>query len=226
MTSRPSISRQPTREERRARDPLGDFLVWWDDVTREDADELERVLDQACCNPRAAERERALQRHLEEHPLLLIQHMGGGHGRWVIPQKKLGAEFVPDFVIGESYSGGGSWTLVELESPASLMFRKDGDPSASLQHALRQLTDWRAWLMRNRDYAARSRNDNGLGLTDISPNSRGLVLIGRERDLDPADNPRRQRLEEDNMIMLHSYDWLVRQARGRAEAMERARRER
>jgi hypothetical protein len=144
----------------------------------------------------------------------------------VIPQKRLGAEFIPDFVIGVRHSGGYRWMLVELESPAALMFRKDGDPSAALQHALRQLTDWRAWLMRNRDYAARSREDAGLGLTDVSPNSPGLVLVGRERDLDRANNPRRQRLEEDNQIKLHSYDWLVRQAHGRVKALERSRAQR
>jgi hypothetical protein len=140
----------------------------------------------------------------------------------VIPQKRFEADFIPDFVIGVRHSGGYRWTLVELESPATKMFRKDGKSLAALRDALDQLRDWRAWLTRNRDYAARSREDHGLGLTDISPNSSGLVLIGRERDLDPADNPRRQRLEEDNQIELHSYDWLVRQARGRVKALERS----
>ena len=80
------LGRRLTREELRAEDPLGDFFVWWDDITHRDADDLEQVLETAALHPKAAERERILQRYLQEHPLLLIQHMGGGHGRWVIPR--------------------------------------------------------------------------------------------------------------------------------------------
>jgi hypothetical protein len=129
MTPWFSVPGRPTREELRTKDPLGDFLVWWDDITHRDADDLEQVLETAVHHPKAAERERILQRYLQEHPLLLIQHMGGGHGRWVIPQKRLGAEFIPDFVIGERHTGGFEWLLVELESPTASMFRKDGEPS-------------------------------------------------------------------------------------------------
>jgi hypothetical protein len=35
-----------------------------------------------------------MQSYLSAHPELLIQHLGGGHGRWVIPQKRLGAEYL------------------------------------------------------------------------------------------------------------------------------------
>jgi hypothetical protein len=47
-----------------------------------------------------------LQRHLATNPLLLVQHLGGGGGRWMLSQKRLGSEYVPDFVIGERSSGG------------------------------------------------------------------------------------------------------------------------
>jgi hypothetical protein len=48
---------------------------------------------------------------LEEHPVLLVRALGGGQGRWVIPQKALGAEYEPDFIIGEKSSLGYEWTL-------------------------------------------------------------------------------------------------------------------
>jgi hypothetical protein len=100
------------------------------------------------------------------------------------------------------------------------MFRKDGDPSAALVHALRQITDWRAWLEHNRDYAARAWTNAGLGLTDISPNSPGLIITGgRERDLNPADTPRRRRLAYDNQIQIRSYDYLLRLIRHQGEPM-------
>jgi hypothetical protein len=205
-----------------ADDPLRDFFVWWDEITRLGADELERVLDEASRTPRTAEA--ALQKYLEEHPLFLVQHLGGGHGRWVIPHPRFGNQLIPDFVIGERHSGGFEWTLVELESPTASMFNAKGDPSATLQHALRQLTDWRAWLEVNQNYAARPRSAGGLGLTDISPNSQGLILIGRTDSRDDVV-ARHRRLARDNNIKLHTYDWLVGRARGRAEAMDRARRE-
>jgi len=95
-----------------------------------------------------------------------------------------GIKLIPDFVIGDRHSGGFEWTLVELESPTAAMFNAKGDPSATLQHALRQLTDWRTWLEVNQNYAARPRRDAGLGLTDISSNAQGLVLIGRTDNRD------------------------------------------
>jgi hypothetical protein len=172
MTSRDFSFQPASREDYLAEDPLRDYFVFWDDITHQDADELEQVLAKARQHPRAARREQILQRYLQEHPLLLIQFLGGGHGRWVIPQKRLGAEFVPDFVIGERHTGGFEWILVELESPTASMFRKDGDPSRQFGHGLRQIIDWRAWLARNRNYATQPRADAGLGLTDISSNSR------------------------------------------------------
>lgn len=41
-----------------------------------------------------------MQTFLAEHPHLLVQYMRYGHGRWVVPQQRLGAELVTDFVIG------------------------------------------------------------------------------------------------------------------------------
>jgi hypothetical protein len=92
-----------------------------------------------------------------------------------------------------------------------------------MNHALRQLRDWRVWLEHNQNYAARSREEQGLGLTNISPRSEGLILIGREHDLDPATNAHRRTLMEEARADIHTYDWLVRAARRLAENMERIR---
>jgi hypothetical protein len=63
-------------------DELAHGFVWWDDITAEDIDAYRTVLE-------TARDERPLQKYLALHPILLIQHLGGGHGRWVIPQKQL-----------------------------------------------------------------------------------------------------------------------------------------
>ncbi len=197
-----------------ARDPLRDFHVWWDDISEAGLSRFVEVLDDATD-------ERPLQQHLEEHPILLIQHLGGGHGRYVLPQKRLGAEYVPDFMIADRDSFGFHWHAVEIESPRATMFNKNGDPSAGLTHAIRQVQDWRAWLGRNQDYAGRLFEKKGLNLTDITANVAGLILIGRRDEVDPGTNELRRRMVEETRIEIHSWDWLVERAEGRMQAVAR-----
>lgn len=194
------------------KDPNRDFFVWWDDIKKADILSFEKVLD-------SARGENSLQSYLQKKPILLIQHLGGGHGRWVIPKQRLGSEFVTDFIIGNSYSDGYEWEAVELESPLSPMFTKSGNPSRQLTHAIRQIQDWRAWLNINQNYAARPRHESGLGLTDIVPSLHGLILIGRRSSTSPSSNERRRQMIRDLNIEIHSYDFLLSSAGSRLEAL-------
>lgn len=199
-------------EEELAADPLRQFFVLWDEVKGSDVRQLREALARATV-------EADMQSFLADHPEILIQHLGGGHGRWVIPQKRLGAEYVPDFVIGDRYSGGRDWVAVELEGPQRPTFNKAGDPSRYLWHAVRQVVDWRVWLEYNRDYAARTPAEGGLGLEDISPSLPGLIVIGRRHQL-PADRSAfRRGLERQLNIRIHSYDWLVDSLAGRVRSL-------
>jgi hypothetical protein len=177
-----------------------------------DADALRDRID-------SAEDERAIQRYLEEHPLLMVQHLGGGHGRWVLPQKDLGSEFVTDFVIGEKHSAGYEWCAVELESPRVPMFNQNGDPSRYLNHAIRQIQDWRSWLLRNSDYASRDRSSQGLGLKEITGNVPGLILIARRELVPESTSERRMQMMHDLGIRIHTYDFLVEAVEGRARIL-------
>lgn len=181
---------------------LREFFVRWDQVVPSELEEFREILE-------AAETERPIQAYLEQHPHILIEHLGGGHGRWVIPQKRLGAEFVPDFVIGEASSGGHEWYLVELESPRARMFARAGHPGAELNHAISQILTWRSWLTANRDYAARARREHGLGLSDISPALDGLILIGRRELEDEKMVAVRHQYGADLKITIHTYDFLL-----------------
>jgi len=200
--------RKVTNEDFLKNDPLREFHVWWDDISDQEVTELETILE-------SADREEQLQQVLTRIPVLLVQNMKGGHGRWVIPKKKLGSEYVTDFVIGERHSFGFDWVAVELESPKSRMFTKKGNPTKQLTHAIRQIQDWRAWLKRNQDYAARELVKGGLGLTDIDSNIQGMILIGRRNADDSTDELRRQMIQ-DLKIKIHSYDTLVEWCRSRA----------
>lgn len=197
-----------TRAEIVSADPLGEYHVWWDDLTRGAITRFQRQL-------KRAKREQDLQSFLEREPMLLIQHLGGGHGRWVIPRQRLGAEHVTDFVIGDKCSYGFDWQAVELESPNARMFTRRGDPTSALIHAIRQIQDWRAWLTKNADYAGRARSQSGLGLMEIRPDLDGLILIGRRSSVDPATHQRRRQMAVDLKIEIHTYDFLLDNARAR-----------
>ncbi len=195
----------PTLEESLADDPLRDFHVWWLNVSARDAANLQRCLN-------AAKREEDIQSYLAKRPITLVLHLGGGHGRYVIPKQRRGAEHVTDFMIAECHSGGFEWQAVELEYPAGRMFTKNGDPTKELSHAIRQIQDWRTWLRLNQNYAARSRLESGLGLPEIMPNLPGLILIGRRATFDDKNKERRRQMEGDLNIRIHTYDFLVENA--------------
>ena len=181
---------------------IPEHFVWWDKITEAQAKEFKEVV-------LTAKDERPIQCFLEINPFILVQHLSGGHGRWVVPSKRFGAEYVPDFVIGELNSLGHHWKVVELESPTASLFTKAGDPAKALNHAIRQITEWRAWLKDNRDYATRLKDEGGLGLKDIDSNVPGLILIGRRRVVTPECNRLRRQLSDDLNIQIHTYDYLL-----------------
>lgn len=203
-----------SRENALKDDTLRDFFVWWDDISCEDIKMLETTTE-------SAKREEDIQIMLTEKPILIVQHLGGGHGRWVLPKKKLGAEYVTDFIIGERHSFGFDWVAVELESPTARMFTAKGDPTKELTHAIRQIQDWRSWLKSNRDYATRVRNKKGLGLTDIDSNVPGLILIGRRQMVDASTDELRRQMVQDLNITIHTYDFLVDSARSRRKCEDK-----
>lgn len=171
-------------------------------VSQADLDAFRQALD-------TADDERPLQAFLEAHPTLLVAPLAANHRGWVIPQKKLGHQFIPDFVVGGLTSLGHEWLLVELESPKAKLFNQDGEASKILRHAIRQIQDWRDFLTSNLNYARNPRQSNGLGLRDISPDPFGLILIGRRASLDNETIQRRRRLAQEHRIAIHTYDYLI-----------------
>jgi hypothetical protein len=197
----------------RARDPLRDFYSRWDTVNESDIDALREALD-------SAKREEDIQQFLQANPKYLIQHLGGGHGRWIIPKQRLGAQHVTDFMIGERDSMGFRWQAVELESPLAKMFTKSGNPSAHLTHAIRQIQDWRMWLAANQNYAARDRGEDGLGLTEIHPEVEGLIIMGRRATESEETRRLRRQMGRDAKIEIHTFDYLLEALIGRVDSLK------
>ena len=209
--SRPGAT--PSIASRGEVDPMGEFYVEHGlGVGQAGLAALEQALS-------TATREEDLQQVLQTHPSLLVHHLRGGHGRYVLPKVRLGSEHVTDFIIGDRASYGYEWILVELESPLAKMFNQNGDPSAALNHALQQIGTWRTWLARNLDYAMRARHESGLGLADIEGEAQGLVIMDRRDSLRPETHATRRRLQRYHNIQIRTYDWLVEVNRRQVDLM-------
>lgn len=166
-------------------------------------------------------KERDCQKFIEAHPALMAAYGRSGHGEWVIPQKRLGSEFVPDFVHGHAHSGGYQWSLFELECPSDMPFNRNGTFSTPLREAIDQIEHWRNWLESNLDYARRSRSQHGLALFDISPRSSAYIIIGRRTEFPAHYNRLREQLRFDKHIEVMSYDRFLEAPRRQAEFWDR-----
>src|SRR4051794_29861804 len=97
--------------------------------------------------------------------------------------------------------------MIELESPNEPALTRAGLPAKKLAEALKQIRDWRTWLVDNVAYARGER-----GLTDIEANSPAYVVIGRRAGLDPKQVKTYRALSTDGTTVM-SYDRLVEQMR-------------
>jgi hypothetical protein len=176
-------------------------------VSEDDITELETLIT-------TADDERPIQKFLEEHGYLLTALLGGNE-RYCLSQKRLGGEYVPDFIIGDVDSLGIRWVLIELETPRSGIYLKGGlllDEKA--RKGMSQIMDWRNWLSSNIAYARQRRSENGLGLFDIREKSDALVLVGRRSQMPNTSDAQRHEYRQSNNIQIHSYDWLLEILRG------------
>lgn len=197
--NRTRISGPPTTQRLA---PLAEFEVKGG-RTSADVSALEDVLDQA-------QDEAPVQKFLEDHPELFVSLRVSSYGTFVLTLPRLGSEYVPDFVLAIADSAGIHYTLIELESPRRPLSLRNGELSAKGREAVGQIESWREWLKDNLAYAQRPREQNGLGLPEIRPESPGLVLIGRRSEPTPYQNQIvRQRIRERQGISIHTYDWLL-----------------
>lgn len=199
----------------RAKKDLQQYEVLWDNITAGHIIALRQALQEAKV-------EEDIQRFLTENSIFLAQHLGGGHGRYVLPKPRLGAELIPDFLIAEMSSIGIEWYGVELESPVVNMSTSSGQASHHTTQAVQQIMDWRAWLQSNLPYARSSKSEKGLGLVGITPDLPAIVLIGRRSNFPDKFNDYRRQTKNGLHIEIHTYDWLVEQAESRLQALQRS----
>jgi hypothetical protein len=150
-----------------------------------------------------ARSEQPLQEFLAARPVILRCIVPPAPDVWLFDRRKLGSEFIPDFLVAYRNSVGINWVLVELESPAAQTLTGRGRPAAKLNEALGQLRDWRIWLRQNIAYAHAQ-----LGLRGIDAEAAGIVIIGRRSGLKPANVGRYRELSNTTETIM-SYDRLA-----------------
>ena len=170
--------------------------------------ELERLVE-------ADVSENELQKHLEIYPYILSQQFS--HCHHVFPKVSLGSQYETDFMCLDIPSSGKEWIGIELESTQKKVITKKGRKTADLEHAIQQIRDWRGWITDNLSYARQSKEQNGLGLVDISPRFYGHVIIGRRKNYNPKFNELRRQLMRDELITIRSWDGIVKWARKRSK---------
>jgi len=114
------------------------------------------------------------------------------------PKLALGAQKT-DFVFQELT---GDYLLVELERSTLPLFLKNGDPSSELNHARSQIIDWKRYLEDNLSTVQRE-----LGLSGISSNPKGLIVIGRSELLTPENRRKLSTIENESpKLKIMTYD--------------------
>ena len=172
------------------------------DLCDSDIDHLRGVIE-------SARDEKPIQELIQQRPQLLAS-LVRGPWRYCVPKPSLGGIYIPDFLLAEVDSNGVTWTLVELETPESRVTLTRGNSlDRYARKGVDQINEWRQWLQDNLDQARRSRTESGLGLPDIRPQAKGIVLVGRRYRLRENVRNIRSQLSENQMIEMHTYDWLL-----------------
>ena len=162
----------------------------------------------------SASDEQPIQDFLQRHPQLLAS-LVRGPWRYCLPKPSLGGRFIPDFLLAEVDSNGARWALVELETPISnTRMSTVNDFEEHARRGVSQIKEWRQWIQDNLAYARQAKDENGLGLHDIRPQAKGIVLVGRRHLLHPVARNLRSQLDEDSRIEMRTYDWLLEQLEG------------
>jgi hypothetical protein len=155
-------------------------------------------------NPDA--REELYHAYIAEHADFFFPGMYVGK-QLVLSKINLGGDHEVDLVTCfDDGSYGLRYTLIELETPHSLVYTKAGDPSARLSHAVQQVDDWRQWIAAHREEAKRLFPSKLFTVLD-RPNFMFTIVIGRRNEEDQWVH-KRNAYAEQHQVQIRSFDWL------------------
>lgn len=139
--------------------------------------------------------ERELQEVIQEHAQSVH-----AYGTSVHSEVRLGSDYRIDLVV--RLDGGGARTqLIELERASHKLFTKSGRFRAAVTHAIQQVEDWLAWIIKNPVDCPDS--------IDPTLPLEGTVVVGRKRDLTANEQDRLAQNNRDKRIKVITYDDLL-----------------
>ncbi|MEZ9685603.1 Shedu anti-phage system protein SduA domain-containing protein [Vibrio atlanticus] len=116
-----------------------------------------------------------------------------------MPKKKLGEEFITDYVL-ETLSS--EYILVEIEKPSDQIFTKSNDFHHKFTHAFGQVLDFIEWVEQNIAYAQKK-------LPNISSPT-GLLIIGMREYLNDEQIKKLNRFNKNSSkIKVLTFDDLL-----------------
>lgn len=162
-------------------------------ISDEICNELEKLIVQNL-------KEKVYQQYFENHPALLDPLASS-----IVEKQCLANLWKTDFVVRRLDD---EYVFVEIESPKKKPFTKYPHPSSNLSHALGQILNWLIWVEDDINYA---QNHGFPGIH--SP--RGIIVIGRDNDLDKAQKRMLKKLNDllKPIISIYTYDDIIRNAR-------------
>lgn len=181
----------------------------WHDFTTSVVDQFAEVVEQS------GKVERSLQSFLEANPALVAAALlRGGHGRWVMREKRFGDAFRADFLAAEASSLGIEWHLIEIEPPVTRgVYKPQVGWYDRAARGIQQIREWRAYIDVHRESLWKPRTDWGGGLPRITSDAKGWVIVGREGDFVGQHQWIRDNLKKSENIEVRSWDFFVRSVR-------------
>jgi hypothetical protein len=121
---------------------------------------------------------------------------------------------VSDFVVRKSDR---TYLLIEIEPAVMRIFQKmNQEPTKEFNHACQQVRDWQRYI---RDNVHTVRSEQGF---DEIYEPRGMVVMGRTRDIDGDDATIRWRdMKNRHELDLYTYDEIVERVRSLAASLQR-----
>lgn len=141
------------------------------------------------------EEERSLHQFLLKNPIVLDPYV-----QEIMSEVRLGADYRIDLIIQYQFNDK-RILLVELERANIPIFTSRGRPTAHVTHAIQQVEDWLRWWVENPEKIP-------IRLDKSTP-PLGLVIMGRDKDMDSLLRRRLLHLNQNRRVQLITYDDLL-----------------
>lgn len=140
-----------------------------------------------------------------------------GRSLVAIAELEFGADFRPDFVVAHDMSSYGFlYEFIEIESPTESAFVSKSAPSARLNSAVGQISQWQLWLQGNREQARKILPSSEFWRRDRLA-AAYTIVIGRREDGEDFNHLRNHYADKVD-VQIRSFDYLTERARERTFA--------